>query len=117
MSIILSLPPSINRAYKTTRQGGFYKSAECKLWERTAGYELMAQKPPHDLTGPIYVGVVIYISRDRDCDSGIKPILDLLQKQSIYANDSQVVHINMKKYKVKKGEERCEIEVHQTYSL
>lgn len=112
--IIVDLPPSINRMYKTTRYGGFYKSNDAKTWVDLAGLQIIAQKPSYGLTGDIYVGVVMYISRDRDCDSGIKPILDLLQKQSIYANDSQVVHINIKKYKVKKGEERCEIDVYKT---
>lgn len=110
----VDLPPAINRMYKTTRQGGFYKTQEAKTWETTAGYQIMQQKPLRDLTGDIYVGIEMFFSRDRDVDSSVKVVLDLLQKQSIYVNDSQVVHLNVKKYKVAKGEERCEIEAHQT---
>lgn len=111
--IKISLPPSINATYKRNGRN-IYKSEEAKTWERLAGYELMAQKPPRNLTGAIYVGIEMFFVRDRDVDSSTKILLDLLQKQGIYKNDSQVTHLNVKKYRVEKGEQRCEIEVHQT---
>lgn len=115
--IKLDLPPSINAIYKTTRTGGFYKSEKAKEWEKTAGYQVLASKPPsrrpYDLVGPIYLGIDMYFARDRDIDSSIKILCDLLQKMRVYENDSQIIHLNVRKYKVKKGEEHVELDVHE----
>ena len=109
----LSLPPSINATYKTNRFGSFYKSKEAKDWEIEAGYQIIAQKPLQNLTGDVKVTICMMFARDRDVDSSLKVILDLLQKQNIYLNDSQVMDLHVLKIKVPKGQECCEVLVQE----
>ena len=110
----IDLPISINAMYKTTKQGGFYKATAAKNWIDMAGWDIKKQNRNKCITSPVYVGITMYVSRDRDVDSGIKPLLDLLQTQRVYENDSQVVHLNVRKVRVKKGDERCELVVEPT---
>ena len=102
MKIILPIPPSINRTYGVTRSGKipFYKKKPVRVWEWTAGWEIKHQQGRNKQTflGKIRLDIQFYYKRDRDIDSGLKVLLDLLQKQRIYLNDKQVVELYVLKY-------------------
>jgi|SRR5258706_15175103 len=96
MKFILPLPPSINNTYAVSREGQrtLYKKAIARDWEIEAGWEIIRQRskfdPKYPLKGDIQVDIHWLCTRKRDIDAGIKILLDLLQRQNIYGNDSQV---------------------------
>ncbi len=109
--ITLPLPPAINRMYKTTRFGGFYKSKEAKDWVTSALWEIKRQcKAIQKLTGPLYVGLTYFNKRDRDIDSMLKPTLDVLEESGLIENDMNIQHLNVKKC-TDKVEPHVEIEI------
>ncbi len=110
MKFTLPLPPSINRTYRTTRHGGFYSSKESKDWTKEAGYTYLSSKNKKTFSRPIYVSITWFLKRDRDIDSGLKILLDFLQRQRIIKNDSLIKHLNVLKF-IDKTNPRCEIEI------
>lgn len=111
MDIALTLPPPINKTYKTTRSGGFYKSQLAKDWENESLWTIKSHcRSIHDFKRPVYVGLLYFINRDRDIDSSIKITLDVLQKSGLLKNDMDITHLNVKK-EVDKKKPRLEIEI------
>ena|ERR1035437_7391455 len=111
MTFTLPLPTRINATYKTGH-GNFYKSQEAKDWEEEALVALIQSKvrTTHSMIyTPIYVGIEMFIKRDCDIDSRTKILLDFMQNK-IYRNDSQIQHLNIKKY-VSKENPRVEVTI------
>ena len=115
MKVTLPKPPSINHIYGYSAKGGFARSYITKkgnLWFEEAGYIVKAAwgpRPP--LEGPIGVEIHLFTCRRQDIDNILKPVLDLLQKQSVLKNDDQIVTLVVGKFKVKQAEEKVEVEV------
>lgn len=107
--IILSLPPSINRTYKTTRDGGFYKAKEVIDWIDENLWEIKKQWKEEPIGYDAIVHVNWYLKRDRDIDAGIKSLLDLLQKGNVVTNDSVIKRAIITKYK--SDEPRVQVEI------
>lgn len=101
---VIPLPPPINQTYKTTLKGGFYKSEKAKEWEKEAGWEIKSQKGKQQkVSKKTYtVDIIYYLTRDRDIDSSIKILFDLLQKQQIIQNDRLITNLYATKRIVKK---------------
>jgi len=99
MKFILPMPPSINQTYGINNKSVMYKRTVVKDWEEAAGYAILQQwKAPRIVCEfNMKVEITWYFKTKRDIDSGIKILLDLLQKQGIYKNDSQIVDMVMKK--------------------
>lgn len=113
MKFTIPLPPPLNATYKYGK-GKYYKVKEVRDWEEEAGWEIKRQvKKSKPLTENIYVCLAMFLKRDRDIDSSIKTVLDLLQSLRIYSNDSQVTFLNVRK-ELDKKTPRMEIEV-QTF--
>lgn len=111
MKIILPLPTSINATYKTGN-GRFYKSEKARIWEKEAMIAYLQQRDSSyyfDLGMPLYLGIKMFVKRDRDIDSGLKIILDFLQGR-VYANDNQINHLEVQKF-VDKDNPRVEISI------
>ena len=112
--LVLPKPPSINHIYGYTSRGGFarsYITKEGKEWFEKAGKELKKQ---WNKRVPIKTEVEVYIELytayyRQDVDNILKPILDLLEKETIIENDSQVTMLNVQKYKCKKTEQKVEV--------
>ena len=100
MNFTLSLPPSTNAIWKIARNR-MYKTAEAKAWEEEAFYVIKNQHRK-EIMGNVYVGLEFFLKYDRDVDN-MKLIMDVLAKAGIYKNDSQVTHLNIKKYKDNKN--------------
>lgn len=110
MRFELPLPPSINNYYTNHRYlKRRIKTNKAREWEQEAGYELVRAKIKR-FKGRVYVGIHWYFKRDRDIDNCLKALLDLLQKQRIIDNDSQVYQLNVTKG-FDKGNPRVEIEI------
>lgn len=107
--ITLPLPPSINATYKRNANN-FYKSNEAKAWEEEAGYILMQYRPQKPLLGALFCQIDLFLKRDRDVDGSNKLVIDLLEKMKFFENDSQIEHLNIKKF-VDKKNPRLEIQI------
>lgn len=96
----LEIPPTLNHTYRVGRGGVFYKDAKASVWMRYAVLTTQSHhKAIQTITGPCYVGIIMILKRDRDIDSSLKMSLDALQKAGVMKNDSQIVHLNVKKEK------------------
>jgi len=112
MIFTIDLPVPTNRAYATNR-GRWYKTAECKAWEIKAGWVIKQSWKKKPLEGRVVVDIWFIFKDDRrDIDGGIKPVLDLLQRQGVYKNDRQVWDMPVHK-RFDKEFPRCEVEVRE----
>jgi len=99
MKFILPLPPGINKTYGINRNYGgpaLYKRGVVRDWEYEAGWVIkryMGRKGYTPFKGRVEAGITWYVKFDRDIDAGIKVLLDVFQKQRVYANDRQVRRI------------------------
>ena len=66
------------------------------------------------ITTPVSATIKLYTSYKRDIDNFLKPVLDVLQKQSIIKNDALVVELHVSKHKTSKDKERVEIELEKS---
>ena len=91
---------STNSAYKKTRTGIFYMSAEGKAFK--AGISLEARRAMQGRTptkAPVCVLIDFWFrSLASDVDGPVKLVLDALQGQT-YVNDKQVVYVSAAKHK------------------
>jgi Holliday junction resolvase RusA-like endonuclease len=96
VTIDLPMPPSTNKLWR--RSGTrVYLDARYIAWKRTAGWELVRQKPDRFPPGA-QVAVTIRLGkskRARDADNCAKGILDLLQAHGIVKNDRDVVDLRI----------------------
>lgn len=97
MIFTLPLPPTTNSSYKTTKTGGFYTTQKHKDWFVDAGWTVKLGYKGKSIKDEVVVDITLYLKKDRDIDGSIKPILDLLQRQGVYTNDSQVVELSVAK--------------------
>ena len=110
MNIVLSLPPTTNKAYKIALSR-MYKSDECRTWETVSIYDIKKQhKKLVAFTEPLRVNIELYLKHWRDIDGSIKLILDVMQMAGVYKNDRQVMSMWVNKEEDKKRP-RVEIEV------
>lgn len=110
MNFVLPLCPTTNSMYSKSRYG-VYKTQEARNWEKEAQVAILQTKGRKTLTGSVYVGIEFFLKRDRDVDN-LKLVLDALEDNQIVKNDSQVVHLNIKKY-VDKKNPRIEVQVEE----
>jgi Holliday junction resolvase RusA-like endonuclease len=112
--ITLPLPPSVNELYRYTCRGQFphmYITPEGKAWFEEAGWTIKAKWRGKTITAPCEIWIQLYISHQRDADNVLKATLDVLQKNGVVKNDNLFYKIDIEKFKVKKGEERVEVEM------
>ena len=111
--ITLNKPPSINHIYGYTSRGGFarsYITKEGKNWFEEAGEDLHKQwKRKTSIKNEVEVFIELYTAYRQDVDNILKPILDLLQKENVIENDSQVTTLNVQKYKCKRTEQKVTV--------
>ena len=87
----LPVPPSANNLFVNRRPGqGRARGPSYRAWLKEAGWEVKLQRPP-TLNPPLRVRVRVHIDAqlklNRDIDNTIKPILDLLVKMGVIADD------------------------------
>ena len=97
MIFTFPLPPTTNSSYRTTKTGGFYTTQKHKDWFTEAGWISKKEYKGKPIKDEVVVDITLYLKTDRDIDGSVKPILDLLQRQGVYVNDSQVVELSVAK--------------------
>lgn len=87
--LTLSWPPSTNNLFLNVNGRGRVPTSEYKAWQRTAGWELQAQRP-RKFTVPVEVVVELHPPTRRafDADGKLKAPIDLLVTHQVIADDS-----------------------------
>ena len=99
MKVVNIKPLSVNRAWKGKR----YKTLEYKRWQKDVLNLLPNIK--NDFKGDLKVCFVFGFSNSAsDVDNPLKTIIDTLQVKYKF-DDKQIQELNVKKVKVKKGDE------------
>jgi crossover junction endodeoxyribonuclease RusA len=91
--LLLPIPPSTNHLFVNKAGGGRAKAAAYKSWLTAAGWEIKLQRPPAlhpPLRTCLRVLIEAPLGQNRDIDNACKPILDVLQKMGVIADDSLV---------------------------
>lgn len=114
--ITLPKPITVNKLYRYTCRGGFpshYTSQEGKDWFEEAGYLLKSQwKKRTPIEDEVSVYMKLYICGRYDIDNGNKALFDLLVKQGVLKDDSQITFLQIEKIKVKHKEgQKVEVEI------
>ena len=110
MKFTLPIPPSINAMYRRKTYGyGLYKTAEARLWIVEAK-KIILKDRKKTILGKVDIDAFFYFARDRDIDSSLKSLLDVLQEAKVYKNDSQVYSLLVQKQK-DKDNPRVELEI------
>lgn len=92
----LSVPPSINRTYKTNASGRFYKAPAAKDWLDEARWSIVSQVKRPLIREAVKVDLVFHYDRDRDIDNGIKAIYDALST-TVIEDDRQIYQASQRK--------------------
>ncbi|MBC7105303.1 MAG: RusA family crossover junction endodeoxyribonuclease [Firmicutes bacterium] len=113
MRYTLPLPPPLNRTYRAAYRPSlgrtaFFMDARATAWKREAE-RILKTKHRKPTTAPVEVFVFWFLSRDRDCDSGLKLVLDALKGTAI-ADDKQVTALHAFKERDARNP-RVEVEV------
>jgi Holliday junction resolvase RusA-like endonuclease len=84
----LPFPVSVNEMYvnRNGRGRNRYPSPEFKAWTTEAGIELNLQKP-RKFEGRVIIDIDLDESRQGDCDSRTKCVVDLLVKHKVIVDD------------------------------
>ena len=91
--LLLPVPPSTNNLFVNKRTGGRARAAVYKAWLNAAGWEIKLQRPPalHEpLRTCLRVLIEAPVGQNRDIDNVIKPVLDVLVKMGVIADDSLI---------------------------
>jgi len=88
--IVLALPPSVNRLWRTTAKGGMYRSAKYTAWRKTAVQNAALQAGRRKISAPykFTLEAVRPDKRKRDLDNLLKAASDCLVEAGII-DDSQ----------------------------
>lgn len=99
-------PLSVNECW----QGRRYKTDKYKDYQRS----LLLMLPKIDVPN-VKLGLDItfgFSNASSDIDNGLKPFIDILQKKYGF-NDSKIYQLNVKKDKVKRGEDYVEFSIYE----
>jgi crossover junction endodeoxyribonuclease RusA len=103
MELSLPLPPSANHYYRCVG-GATLISREGRGYRQTVGAALAAMRVTQ-LRGRLWVRVTLYPPdcRRRDLDNALKCLLDALAHGGVYADDSQIDHLDIQRGPVTPG--------------
>jgi len=95
--IVLALPPSVNRLWRTTSKGGMYRSPKYTAWRKVAVQNAVLQAGQRKINGPykFTLEAVRPDKRKRDLDNLLKAASDCLVEAGII-DDSQCEWIEAK---------------------
>lgn len=92
--IVLPFPPSMNRIWRNNART--HKSGHYLQWQREAGWQLQAQRPPA-IAGPYDLSITFGRPdrRQRDLDNLGKAISDLLKAHGVIESDHLCQRLEM----------------------
>lgn len=92
-TLLLTIPPSVNGAWRNVAGKGRVKSKKYTAWQKAAGWELLLQKP-RKVIGPYEIRIILGNKKNRgDADNRIKALVDLVVKQGIVEDDRRMVSV------------------------
>ena len=93
----MDFPPSVNRLWRTSKNGLMYRSKEYTDWRKKTAWELSIQAKFKQVSGAykITVKAVRPDKRRRDLDNLIKSISDVLVAAGVIEDDSLCEHLVM----------------------
>lgn len=92
VTVLLPVPPSVNRIYRHTKDRGPVKSEVYKAWISGAGWRLQAQRPGR-VPGPYVLLLAVPRTSRMDIDNAAKAVSDLLQRHGVVENDREAVRV------------------------
>ncbi len=92
VTVLLPVPPSVNRIYRHTKERGPVKSDAYKAWIDGAGWRLQAQRPGR-VPGPYVLLLAVPRTSRMDIDNAAKAVSDLLQRHGVVDNDRDAVRV------------------------
>lgn len=98
--ITLPWPPSVNDYWHRRADGkGVRVSEKGVAFRETCIWQAKAQKANVGLAGPLAVDIVAFMpdKRRRDLDNVLKALLDGLTHAGVWADDSQVVDLRIRR--------------------
>ena len=108
MRLVLPLPPSANRYWRTGK-GRTYVSREARAYKELA-YFTALQQGARPLDGDVILrGTIYFPNRRGDLSNRVKIVEDSLQN-ACYHNDSQVVRIDFSRA-IDKADPRVELDI------
>ena len=97
-TVEISVPPSLNNAYRNIPGKGRVKSADYASWMRDAVQILTLLVPDRNrVPGPVSVSIVLPEKMPGDIDNRVKPILDALVKSGRIDDDRNVHEIYVRR--------------------
>jgi len=90
---VLPIPPSVNNLFVNRAgklHGGRAKGSDYKRWLHDAGWALKVAGGVPNVPGIVRVLIEAPLNRRRDLDNALKPLLDLLVKMSVIADDNLI---------------------------
>lgn len=93
--LALSMPPSLNRTYKTGN-GRFYKDDVANKWVTDALWNIKALKIPKLPKGRYSLSLTLHgLRKNADLDNRVKIVQDLLQASGIIENDKHIDRLHV----------------------
>jgi len=97
-SVEISVPPSLNHAYRNVPGRGRAKSSEYASWMNDAVKILWALVPAAQrISGPVSITIALPEKLQGDIDNRVKPILDALVKSGRIDDDRNVHEIYVRR--------------------
>lgn len=92
-TFVIPPPPSVNNLFRNVPGKGRVKTERYNIWMQAAQWDVMLEnnKPRRieTLTGPVEIFIELGKTRG-DIDNRAKPVLDLMVKAGVIADDRQV---------------------------
>ena len=107
--IVLPFPPSVNRYWRNVR-GRTLISEAGRVYRSLVVQEALVARPVR-FCGPLQVSIDAWVpdGRRRDCDNLLKAPLDAMQHAGIYADDSQIVDLRIRRAGIDRHQPRLEV--------
>ena len=89
ITLTLPFPPSVNRLWKTKKNGGMYRSAEYKAWRQHALWAIQSRTKGDHIKGPYKLEIMAVRpdKRRRDIGNLEKAVSDILQAANVIEDD------------------------------
>jgi crossover junction endodeoxyribonuclease RusA len=112
--LLLPIPPTTNNLFRNIQTGGRARTAAYKTWLHEAGWEIKMQRAP-TLHPPLRTCLRVLIEAplgsNRDLDNALKPLLDLLVKMGVIADDSLIDDLRIVRSMFCEQDGRCVVKL------